>query len=201
MQKAKLKQIPVEPKPPGVLDKLGSGNQGVACLVSETPRVEWSSLKGKSRSIILALDGLEDPQNLGSILRTAWLTQVDAILIPSDRSVSLTPTVAKIASGGAEHVPVEEVSNMGETLKAAKEDGYWIFGLAEQGANKIWDLQMPDRLIWVIGSESSGLRTAIARACDELVNIPQAPSGSSFNASVAAAIALYETNRQSLVKQ
>lgn len=195
-QKAKLKQIPIEAKASGVLDKLGSGNQGVACLVTEDPKLEWSRLKDKSLCTVLALDGLEDPHNLGSILRTAWLSNVDAILIPSDRSVGLTPTVAKIASGGAEHVPVEMVSNLGETLKQAKDDGFWIFGLAEEGANKLWEMQLPERLIWVVGSEASGLRTPIVRACDELVQIPQAPTGSSFNASIAAALALYETSRQ-----
>ena len=174
----------------------GSGHQGVLLVVSERPKILWSQLKEKTSSVLLALDGLEDPQNLGSILRTSWLMNVDGIIVPQDRAAHLTPTVSKVASGGAEHVALEAVSNLGAELKQLKDMGYWIFGLSEKGTQKIWDLKLPEKVVWVIGSEAGGMRVSTENFCDELVRIPQIESGSSYNAGIAAAIALAESSRQ-----
>lgn len=178
------------------LAPLGSGHQGVAIRVNEDPELDWDELAKPGQSLILILDGIEDPHNLGSILRTAWLTGVKGILIPEDRAVGLTPTVCKIASGGAEHVAVEQHVNFGSPLEKLKEIGFWIYGLGESGTSRPYDLKLPEKVAWVIGSEGKGLRVSTERLCDELVRLPQVSSGSSYNASIAAAMALAETCRQ-----
>ena len=119
-----------------------------------------------------------------------------AILIPEDRAVGLTPTVCKIASGGAEHVPVEAHTNLASAMQKLKDKGFWIYGLSEKGDRKLWEFKLPNKVAWVVGCEGSGLRVTTERACDELVRIPQVESGSSYNASIALAMALTETCRQ-----
>jgi 23S rRNA (guanosine2251-2'-O)-methyltransferase len=174
----------------------GSGHQGVLVIVGERPKIAWNELKTKTQCVLLALDGLEDPQNLGSILRTSWLMNVDGIIVPQDRAAHLTPTVSKVASGGAEHVALESVSNLGAELKQLKDQGFWIYGLSEKGTQMIWDVKLPHKVVWVIGNEASGMRVSTENFCDELVRIPQVESGSSYNAGIATAIALAESARQ-----
>ena len=195
-------EVQIQEKSTGQIDGLlsaaqaGGGHQGILLIVSGRPEIDWKALKTKERSVLLALDGLEDPQNLGSILRTSWLMSVDGILVPQDRAAGLTPTVSKVASGGAEHVAIESVSNMGSEFKQIKEMGYWIFGLSEKGEKTIWDFKLPEKILWVVGNEASGLRSSTEKFCDELVRIPQAETGSSYNAGIAAAIAMAESARQ-----
>ncbi len=195
-------EVHIQEKTSGQIDGLlsaaqaGGGHQGILLIVSGRPEIDWKGLETKEHSVLLALDGLEDPQNLGSILRTSWLMSCDGILVPQDRAAGLTPTVSKVASGGAEHVAIEAVSNMGTEFKHIKEMGYWIFGLSEKGTKTIWDLKLPEKIVWVIGNEASGLRTSTEKFCDELVCIPQAETGSSYNAGIAAAIAMAESARQ-----
>jgi len=178
------------------LDQFGSGHQGVALLLTEDPQLDWQQLAEDKPSVVLILDGIEDPQNLGSILRTAWLTGVDGLLIPQDRAVGLTPTACKIASGGAEHVPVEVHANFGSPIERLKKLGFWVYGLTEKGQSRPWDLKLPKKVVWVIGSEERGMRVPTERSCDEFVCIPQVQTGSSYNAAIAAAMALAETCRQ-----
>lgn len=178
------------------LDHIGSGHQGAAAVISETPTFAIEDVKNLAKCVLIACDGLEDPANLGAILRSAWLLGAKGVLVPQDRSVSLTTAAAKVASGGAEHVPVEICSNLPRELELLREAGFWIFGLAEKGTGFPWEFKLPEKIVWVIGSESSGLRVTVERACDELVRLPQVPGGSSFNAAVSAAMALYESARQ-----
>lgn len=185
-------------KPKEYFDKLGSGHQGVAVEVSDTPTLDWKELERPNPCILLALDEIEDPHNLGAILRSAWLLGVKAVLIPEMRSASLTPTVHKVASGAVEHVPVVVVKNLADELKSLKEQGFWIYGLAGEGSMNLFQLELNEKVCWVIGSEGTGLRTTVSRACDELVSIPQVEVLASFNASVAAGIALAESYRQLL---
>lgn len=195
-EKAQALRLTIVVKAPGVLDKLGSGHQGVALAVTQSPAIKWEQLKNKEKAILILLDGIEDPHNLGSILRTAWLTGVSGIIIPADRAVGLTPTVCKIASGGAEHVPVESVANLASQLQDLKEFGFWSYGLSEKGSRVPWDFQLDGKIAWVVGNEGSGLRVPTERACDELVRIPQVESGSSYNASIALSMVLMESVRQ-----
>lgn len=193
---AEYSSITIKPLPLKELDQLGSGHQGAAAIVTESPRLEWDALNDKRKCVIVACDGLEDPANLGSVLRSAWLLGATGVLVPQDRSVSLTTAAAKVASGGAEHVPVEVVANLPRELESLREKGFWIFGLAEKGKALAWDTKLPEKIVWVVGSESSGLRITVERACDELVRLPQIESGSSYNAAVATSMALYESARQ-----
>lgn len=193
---AQQARISIKEKSPGQLDSLGSGHQGVALAVTETPEADWNEIAARERALVLVLDGIEDPHNLGSILRTAWLSGVNAIVIPSDRAVGLTPTVCKIASGGAEYVPVEAAANIASVMEKLKESGFWIYGLAEAGQKKPWQLKLSAKTVWVVGAEGGGIRKSTERACDELVRLPQVSSGSSYNAAIAAAMALSETCRQ-----
>ena len=192
----KLMEIDIERRPMDSLNPLGSGHQGAALRVTEDPSLDWKELAQPGKSLVIILDGIEDPHNLGSMLRTAWLAGAKGILIPEDRAVGLTPTVCKIASGGAEHVAVEKHTNFGPAVQQLKDTGFWIYGLAEKGKSVPWQVNLPDKVAWVVGSEGSGMRVPTERLCDELVRLPQVESGSSYNASIALAMALMETCRQ-----
>ncbi len=188
-------KVQVEVKPLATMERFG-GHQGAALMLKEVPVLNWHNLKGKKVSRVMLLDCIEDPHNLGAILRTAWLMGVDAILIPQDRSVGLSPSVHKVACGGAEHVPVEICGNFANTMEELKKMGYWIYGLSHEGKKTLFDLKLPEKVVWAIGAEEKGLRTTTERQCDELVKIPQVSAAASYNASVAAAMALTETFRQ-----
>lgn len=179
------------------LDKVASGHQGLCLTVSGQPEFDWDQLKAENKKIaLMALDQIEDPHNLGAILRSAWLLGVTALIIPERRSVHLTASVAKVACGGAEHVPILAVTQLPETLKSLKEDGFWVFGLDGNAQKDIWSLEMPQKVVWVVGSEESGLRSTTKKQCDETVRLFQVTRDASLNASVASAIALAETVRQ-----
>lgn len=188
-------KVKTEVKPLGILDRFG-GHQGAALMLKEVPTLDWAALAEKPLSRILLLDGIEDPHNLGAVLRTAWLMEVDAVLIPKDRSVGLSPGVHKVACGGAEHVPVEICNNFSNTLEELKKMGYWVFGLSHEGKKTMFDLKVPEKVVWAIGAEDKGMRSTTEKLCDELVKIPQVSAAASYNASVAAAMALTETYRQ-----
>lgn len=189
-------KVPVKALSAKELDAIGSGHQGAAAIVTESPIFDIEAVRDLKRCVLVACDGIEDPMNLGSILRSSWLLGATAVLLPQDRSVSLTSSAAKVASGGAEHVPVEICSNLPRQLEILREMGFWVFGLAEKGTGLPWEFKLPEKIVWVIGSESSGLRVTVERVCDELVRLPQVPGGSSFNAAVSATMALYESARQ-----
>ncbi|MFN7727591.1 MAG: 23S rRNA (guanosine(2251)-2'-O)-methyltransferase RlmB [Bdellovibrio sp.] len=199
-----LKKIASELRPHGIsvkvipdttLDRFGS-HQGAILTVSSRPEIDWTEIERAREATVLVLDGIEDPHNLGAILRTSWLMGVKGLLIPQDRAVGLTPTVHKVACGGAEHVPVEETTNFAGHLENLKKQGYWVFGLSHKGKRSLFDQKIPAKVVWCIGAEDKGLRTTTERLCDELVSIPQVSAAASYNASVATAIALTETLRQ-----
>lgn len=196
-QLAKKSNVRVEVKSGPSLDKLATTNQGAILFIDGRPELDYDSLTEHERSTLLLLDGLEDPHNLGAILRTAWLAGAHGLMIPSERAVGLTPTVHKVACGGAEHVPVDEVTNFSVPIEVLKEQGYWVFGLSHKATKTIFDLKLPEKVVWAIGSEEKGLRVSTERLCDELVSIPQSSNAASYNASVAAGMALAETIRSS----
>lgn len=183
-------------KQEGWLDRLGSGHQGVAARVTSLPEFSWEALESKEKSIVLLLDGIQDPHNLGACLRTAWLLGADALFIPENRASPLTPTAMKVASGGAEHVPVVIDGSLLDAAKSLKDKGYWLFGLAGEAKQNLWQTTFHEKVAMIVGSEESGIRTPLARLCDELIHIPQGVPDASFNASVAAAITLAEVARQ-----
>lgn len=188
--------IPLELKAKEQLTKEFPAHQGAVLIVEGRPRLNWDDLVEKTESMVLFLDGIEDPHNLGAILRTAWLMGVDALFIPQDRSVHLTATVHKVACGGVEHVPVEIVPSFQASVEKLKEQGFWVFGLSHKASKVLYNFKLPEKVIWVIGAEDKGLRTTTEKLCDEMARLPQISAEASYNASVATALALGETSRQ-----
>lgn len=193
---ASKNQLEIQLKSVQELDKISAGHQGVFCHVYESPELDWEDLKSENQSLVIALDGLEDPHNLGAILRTSWLMGAKGLLVPEARSVHLSPAAMKVACGAAEHVPLQVESNLPSVLKSLKDLGFWVYGLSHKASSSLWQVEFPEKVVWVIGSEAKGLRTPVERVCDELVSIPQLAAHASYNASVAAAIAMAETQRQ-----
>lgn len=189
-------QVKISEKLPGFLDKISEGHQGVALLVEGSPDIDWSAMGSEDSQVFLGLDGIEDPHNLGAILRTAWLLGVQGVVTPSDRSVGLTPTVHKVACGGVEHVPVDRCTRFSVPFQEFKDKGFWIYGLSANGGRSIWETDFSPKSVLVIGSEEKGLRRTTESECDQLIHIPQISSGASYNASVAAALAMSEVFRQ-----
>ena len=178
------------------LAKIARTHQGIALEVNDSPELDWSSLYKKEKAIVLILDGVVDPHNLGAIMRTAWLMGCEAVITSQHRSVGLTPSVAKVASGAAEHLPLVIEPQLPSIMKELQDNGFWVLGLAHSEKNTLWKQELDGKVAWVIGSEEKGLRKPVANACDQLVSIPQVIPTASYNASVAAAIALTETVRQ-----
>ena len=195
-EKCRTYKISTEIKAKEQLAKEFPANQGAVLIVEGRPRLDWEALAEKKESMVLFLDGIEDPHNLGAILRTAWLMGVDALFIPQDRSVHLTATVHKVACGGVEHVPVEIVPSFQASVEKLKEQGYWVFGLSHKASKVLYNFKLPEKVIWMIGAEDKGLRTTTEKLCDEMAKLPQISAEASYNASVATALALGETARQ-----
>jgi 23S rRNA (guanosine2251-2'-O)-methyltransferase len=168
------------------------GHQGVALATDHEP--EWKSSED-GPSCVMFLDGLEDPHNFGAIIRTSWLMLVDGIFVPEERAVKVTPTVCKVASGGCEHVPIQEAHFLSE-MKRLKDEGYWIYGFSDKATQSLYQVKFPPKTVIVMGNEEKGIRVPILNQCDEVLMIPQADTGSSYNVSVATGIALGEVNRQ-----
>lgn len=189
-----LKRVRAKPgaKSSGFFKDLSEfGHQNVALATEHWP--SWPA-PGEV-STVAFLDGLEDPHNLGAIVRTSWLMSVDGLYISEKNSVKITPTVCKVASGGCEHIPVTETHFLSE-MKQLKEQGYWVYGFSDKAQKSIYDIQFPARTVLVFGSEEKGIRIPVLNECDEILSIPQAAVGASYNVSVSVGIALSEVNRQ-----
>lgn len=195
-RKARLK---IETRSNVAMDRLGS-HQGALLIAKDQPSIELEDLLAMEEATIVALDGVEDPHNLGAVLRTSWLMNVSAVLIPEDRAVGLTPVAHKVAAGGAEHVPLIRDNNFASVFDQLQKAGFWIFGLSHRAKSEIYDLKVPAKVVWVMGAEDKGLRSSTERACDELVRIPQVEASASYNVSVATAMILSEGHRQSMVR-
>jgi 23S rRNA (guanosine2251-2'-O)-methyltransferase len=185
----------IQQKGEAALDRYGN-HQGAVAFAKNLDPWGMEELAAKETATVLFLDGMNDPHNLGAILRTAWLMKVDGVVLSADRSVGLTPTVHKVACGGVEHVPTLQVSQLSQIAERLQEIGFWIFGLSHKSSEHIYGKSLPKKVVWVIGSEEKGLRSTTESACDELIRIPQLDAAASYNASVAAALALGETARQ-----
>jgi len=191
--------------PRAELDALGdTPHQGVAAAVqSGSGRSAWqegdqeSLLAGSATPpLLLVLDGITDPHNLGACLRTADAAGVTAVIIPKDKAVGLTPTVRKVASGAAETVPLIQVTNLARSLKTLQEKGIWIVGTDDEADTEVFDQDLKGPLAIVMGSEGTGLRRLTRECCDFLVAIPMAGALSSLNVSVATGVTLFEAVRQ-----
>lgn len=146
--------------------------------------------------LLLVLDGIQDPHNLGACLRTADAAGVHAVVAPKDRACGLTPAVRKVASGAAESVPFFQVTNLARVLREIQARGLWLVGLAGEGACELFEVDLGGPLALVLGAEEKGLRRLTREACDVLARLPMRGTVSSLNVSVAAGISLYEARRQ-----
>ncbi len=147
-------------------------------------------------ALLLVLDGVTDPHNLGACMRSADAAGVDAVIVPKDKSADLTPTVRKVACGAAEVVPFVRVTNLSRTLVSLKDRGIWIYGAAGESEKSIYDSDLQGPMALVMGAEGPGLRRLTREHCDFLVNLPMAGLVSSLNVSVATGICLFEVVRQ-----
>ena len=146
-------------------------------------------------TLLLALDGVQDPHNLGACLRSADACGVEAVIIPRDRSVKVNATVRKVAAGGAETVPVIEVTNLVRALEALKQKGVWVYGSSGDASESLYDHDFSGPVALVMGAEGSGLRRLTAAACDHLVKLPMRGRVESLNVSVATGVCLYQILR------
>ncbi len=146
-------------------------------------------------SLYLVLDGVQDPHNLGACLRTADATGVDAVIIPKDRSAGMTATVRKVAAGGAETVPLLEVTNISRCLKEMKKAGVWIYGTSGEAMAGLYEFDYKSPVALVMGAEGGGLRRLTAEQCDHLIKLPMQGTVESLNVSVATGVCLYEILR------
>lgn len=153
---------------------------------------------GDPASLIVVLDHVTDPQNLGAVIRTAEVVGAAGVVIPKDRAASMTPSAMKAAAGAAEHLPVARVTNVVQTLERLKESGYWIVGASEKARQDAWSAPLEGRIALVMGAEGSGLARLTERACDVLAALPVRGKVSSLNVSAATAVLAYEWLRRNL---
>lgn len=186
------------------LDKLGpeANHQGLAAEVSGYPYVDLPTLLGIARQagqapFLLLLDHVQDPQNLGALLRTAEAVGVHGVVIPERRAAGVTPAAVRSSAGAAEHVRVAQVPNLVQAMDTLKADGLWIAGLmAEPGSLLYTQAALDGPLALIVGSEGQGLARLVRERCDFLIHVPMAGQIASLNAAVAGAVALYEARRQ-----
>jgi len=175
-----------------------SHHQGVICYCAEiaTYQAEEILQQAKSPALLLVLDGIEDPQNTGAILRSAEAAGVDGVFLPRYRSTGLSAAVVKASAGAASHVKVARVSNIVQSIELLKDKGLWIAGLDAAARCSIWEVDLTVPVALVLGSEGKGLHRLVKEKCDFLVSLPIRGNVKSYNVSVAAGIALYEVIRQ-----
>jgi 23S rRNA (guanosine2251-2'-O)-methyltransferase len=178
----------------------GEQHQGVVARARLGKQYDESDLDKivaeSAKPFLLILDGVTDPHNLGACLRTADAAGIDAIVVPKDNSVALTPVVRKVASGAADLVPLVQVTNLARTLRQLQDAGVWIVGTAGEAQQSLYDCKMTGPVALVMGAEGKGMRRLTREHCDELIKLPMAGTVSSLNVSVATGICLYEIVRQ-----
>ncbi len=172
--------VVAEYEPPAYLDE-----KGLLQRVSEHPD-----------SLLLALDGVTDPGNLGACLRSADAAGVAAVILPRDRAVAVTPTVRKRSAGAADQVPIARVTNLARTLEQLQQQGFWVAGAAGEGSRSLYEQPLALPLVLVMGSEGKGLRPGVRKRCDWLLRLPMRGTVESLNVAVATGIFLYEIRRQ-----
>jgi len=193
---ARRASVPVRFEPRGALDRLAgsTAHQGVIAMGAAR---QYADIEQVARAeLLVVLDGVEDPHNLGAVIRTAHAAGAGGIVIPERRAASLTDVAAKAAAGAAEHLPVTRVTNINRALEDLKVRGYWIYGLDERGAESYDRVEYALPTVIVLGGEGKGLHEQVKKHCDSLVRIPLVGNISSLNVSVAAGIVLFEWKRR-----
>lgn len=180
----------------------GANHQGIMAKVKPAKQLNENDLDDilaqHSAPLLLVLDGVTDPHNLGACLRNADAAGVAAVIVPKDKSANITATVSKVACGAAEMVPLVRVTNLARTMRALQEQGIWFVGTAGEATHDIYQAKLTGPLAIVMGAEGDGMRRLTRETCDDLIKIPMAGSVSSLNVSVASGVCLFEAVRQRL---
>jgi 23S rRNA (guanosine2251-2'-O)-methyltransferase len=203
LELAKAAGIRVEWRDARELDRLAGGDrhQGACVRMRAVGVLGEGALdeildRAVAPPLLLVLDGVQDPHNLGACLRTADAAGVNAVIVPRDRAVGLTPTVRKVASGAAESVPLIQVVNLARTQRWLKERGIWMIGADDQAPKSIYETALDMPVALVLGAEGTGLRRLTRENCDALIRIPMLGAVESLNVSVATGVVLFEALRQ-----
>jgi 23S rRNA (guanosine2251-2'-O)-methyltransferase len=194
---ARERAVPLRFEPREALDRASGAavHQGVVAFCAAQRYLELAQVI-EGAQLLIVLDGVEDPHNLGAIVRTAHAAGANAVIVPERRAVGLTETVAKAAAGALEHLPVVRAGNLSQTLDDLKKRGFWIYGLDERGAQLYSETEFNTPTVLVLGGEGHGLHELVKKHCDLLVRIPMAGAIASLNVSVAAGVVLFEWRRR-----
>ncbi len=188
--------VPVRFEPRDALDRASNSanHQGVIAFGAAHEYVGLDVVAGAK--LLILLDGVEDPHNLGAIVRTAHAAGASAVVVPERRAAGLTDTVAKSAAGALEHLPVVRIGNTTKALEELKQKGFWIYGVDERGDQVYSETEYAQPTVFVFGGEGRGLHMNVKKHCDVLIRIPMAGAISSLNVSVAAGVVLFEFRRR-----
>ena len=197
IEMARRASTPLRFEPRDALDRLAgsAAHQGVVALGAASKYVDLEDIAGSARMLVV-LDGVEDPHNLGAIIRTAHAAGVNGIVVPDRRAVGITDVVAKAAAGALEYLPVARVGNINRALESLKQREYWIYGLDERGDQDYDQVTYNSPAALVFGGEGHGLHELVRRHCDALVRIPMEGKIPSLNVSVAAGVILFDWKRR-----
>ena len=203
VQQAKAKHIPVHIEPSAALDRLvpSGKHQGVIAFVaaksySSTEEIlQRARLRGEAPFLVI-LDGIEDPHNLGAVLRTAEAAGVHGVFIPERRAAGLTSVVAKVSAGALDHMLVARVVNLSRLIENLKARGIWIYAVEPTATNQYTDIDMTGPIAFVLGGEGTGIRPGVLKECDDRIAIPMMGKVESLNVSAAVAVTLFEALRQ-----
>ncbi len=203
IEKATKKEITVTFTTKENLNQIVKGglHQNVVGFIKEAPYADLGEIlsrwrKEGTKAFFLILDGIQDPQNFGSLVRTALGCGVHGMIIPKDRAVGVTPTVVKASAGAALHLPIIRVVNIATVIDSLKKEGIWVYGASGETKDLIYHFDLNIDLAIVIGAEGKGIRPLVKKKCDRLFSIPMKGPISSFNASVSGGMILYEVMRQ-----
>ena len=176
----------------------GSRHQGILCYAAEMDTFDSEEIleQAKSPGLLVVLDGIEDPHNLGAILRSAEAAGADGVFLPQRRSANLSAAVVKASAGAASHIKVARITNIAQLIESLKKRGYWIAGFDAASDQPIWSIDLTVPIALILGNEGSGLHRLVREKCDFVVSLPISGNVGSYNVSVAAGIALYEVLRQ-----
>jgi 23S rRNA (guanosine2251-2'-O)-methyltransferase len=190
-------RIPVRFEGRDALDRIAqaASHQGIVAFGAAHSYVDLETV-AESAKLLVILDGVEDPHNLGAIIRTAHAAGVDAVVLPERRSAPLTETVDRAAAGALEYLPVARITNVSQTLEQLKQSNFWIYGLDERGSENYESVSYSSPAALVLGGEGKGLHQHVQKHCDVLVRIPMAGAVSSLNVSVAAGVVLFDWRRK-----
>jgi 23S rRNA (guanosine2251-2'-O)-methyltransferase len=177
-------------------------HQGLAARVGPFPYTDLDDFLAvhKDRALVLVLDEVQDPANLGNILRSAECLAADAVVFAKDRSVPITPVVEKSSAGAAAHIPVIRVVNLARAMEGLKAAGYWVYGTDADAGRTVYSLDLTEKVAFVLGSEGKGMRRLVREHCDTMVSVPMLGKTASLNVSQVATILLAETMRQRISK-